>query len=698
MKRKMCLGGGLLLIASSAIISLAACSSFNLHKDNVIRNAADNTITVNGGRNFKYFDPSTDTLTEGNYLIGGEIGTDLYFISSDANKNLPVTIYDSSKNYFVFNIVKDSSNEALWNIKYGENYLYASSSSSNNLKIKSELDDNGRWTYDSVKSQFTANGNFTRNVMRFNSDSELVSCYAPNNSSRQKSLVLYKEEVGTQYTVSFETGVDGMTVNPQKISEGKYATAPDTLINGEQAVTGWYVKGDKTETPVDFKTYAINEDTTFVAIWTETTEKIVQFFDEDKTTLIEEVKVKKGETVTESTKATKAGYQFDAWVDENGKAFDFSTPITKMTKLYATYKNLDVTTIANVITDGSKTAYFRVEGEVTTILNNETFTIDDGTSGIICFDKISALGSKLKIGNKIAITGKYTLYRKSPELTNFLADTLKIIENDETISSTMYKDLSSIDFSDNTNLGKLVKLEKFALPADLTIAKQAKVVSDDVTLYVSDVTSLPSGTTFKQGQLVNITGYTTLFDSTKEVIITSISAYNVASDLVNSKSIDWVSFKYKSYEDGTYDSFSDIALNYTITMEEINAPTFTEGGVILIKGTSEDWNYESTMSELPTANNSTIFVQKFDSIEKSAIGAINPELSNQFTMRISFGSLENAKAHYETSFIIAPYFKVNGTYHIGNKIETSIKKAIANSLELGCKEEVLVALANTLAN
>ena len=133
-------------------------------------------------------------------------------------------------------------------------------------------------------------------------------------------------------------------------------------------------------------------------------------------------------------------------------------------------------------------------------------------------------------------------------------------------------------------------------------------------------------------------------------------------------------------------------------VEVINEPTFTEGGVILLKGTSADWTYESTMNALPTANNSTIFVQKFDSIEKSAIGATDPTLSNQFTMRISFGSLENAKAHYETSFVIAPYFKVNGTYHIGNKTETSIKKAIPNSIEKGCKEEILAALANTLAN
>ena len=45
--------GGLLLIASSAIISLAACSSFNLHKDNVIRNAdtfVGKALLINNGK------------------------------------------------------------------------------------------------------------------------------------------------------------------------------------------------------------------------------------------------------------------------------------------------------------------------------------------------------------------------------------------------------------------------------------------------------------------------------------------------------------------------------------------------------------------------------------------------------------------------------------------------------------------------
>ena len=105
--KEKCVWGGLLLVASSAIITLAACSSFNLHKDNVIRNVTDDqkSITVNGGKIFKYFDPKNDTFTEGNYLIGGEIGSTLYFISSEGKNNLPATAYASGSNYFVFNIV-----------------------------------------------------------------------------------------------------------------------------------------------------------------------------------------------------------------------------------------------------------------------------------------------------------------------------------------------------------------------------------------------------------------------------------------------------------------------------------------------------------------------------------------------------------------------------------------------------------------
>lgn len=713
MKRKMCLGGGLLLVASSAIISLAACSSFNLHKDNVIRNAADNTITVNGNRVFTRFTSENNTLEEGNYLIGGDNKTDgsTYFASTYNTNNLGVAKYtDASQEFLVFHISPFEEGSANWKI-YDEakgEYLYDAGYSTTDSKGKNKnynylrssktIDTTGDYEWIYKGTYFEANtSEKTIKYMKFNPSKNFVSCY----SSGQSNLVLYKEEVGTQYTVSFETGVDGMTVNPQKISEGKYAKAPETLINGEKVAKSWYVLGDETKTPFNFETTAITQDITLVAIWEESTEKIVQFYDENKTTLLGEKVVNAGKTTTAIDNPTKEGYEFDKWVDEEGNAFDFSKPITKMTKLYATYKNLVVTSIADVVREENKTKYYRVEGEITTLLNDNNFTIDDGTGSILCFDQPAALkiSTKAKVGNKIAITAKYTVFNNLPEMANFLVDTFEVIENDEEITSSACTSIDSISFDSPKDLSKLVKLTKLKLTSESTISGNNSnfATIGGVLFYLKDTTNLPK-VTFKAGQLVNITGYTTVYRTTNEVIITSIEAYDVASDLVNSKSIDWVSFKYKSYEDGTYDSFSDIALNYTITMGVMNEPTFTEGGVILIKGTSKDWTYESTMSELPTANNSTIFVQKFNSIDKSAIGADTPNLSNQFTMRISFGSLENAKAHYETSFVIAPYFKVNDTYHIGNKIETSIKKAIPNSIIKGCKEEILEALANTLAN
>lgn len=705
------MGGGLLLVASSAIITLAACSSFNLHKDNIIRNAADNTITVNGNRVFKRFTSESNTLEEGNYLIGGEIGGSLYFaqkyVSGKKNISCATPYVDSNSSFEIYNFSKYSETSDNWKIRdSSNNYVYCASSSTDSyLKTKSDLDNKCEWIYNlntnkTVKLSANIPSSTTkRTILRFNPNtsnkSPLLNCYA----SGQNDILLYKEVLGTQYTVTFDTGVEGLTVNPQKVEEGQTAKAPETLINGEKVAKSWYVLGDETKTPFNFETTAITQDITLVAIWEESTEKIVQFYDEDKTTLLGEKVANVGKTITAIENPTKEGYEFDKWVDEEGNAFDFSKPITKMTKLFATYKNLDVTSIADAIANNNTTDYIRVEGEVNTILSNVSFTIDDGTSGIICYDKSATIVPKIKVGNKIAISGKYTLYNGSPELTNFVTDTLEIIESDELISSFKYKDLKSIDFADKTNLGRLVELRKFTMPSDLTINKQQKIVSDGVTLFVSDVTNLPSGKTFKAGTEVNITGYTTLFNEKKEVIITSIEEFDLAGEMVKSDTIDWVSFKYKSYEDGTYGSFSDIALNFSVMMPYINETSLTEGGVIMIKGTNADWIYESSLTSLPVADNSNVFVQSFKSMEQSAIGLAIGKFGNQYTMRIKFASFESAKANYETSFVIAPYFKVNDTYYIGNnKIETSIKKALINSAALGCDINVVEALAATLAN
>ena len=75
----------------------------------------------------------------------------------------------------------------------GSKYLYAASSSSNNLKEKDNKDDNGSWkitiSTDGTAS-LVAQGTYTRNTMQYNQSSGLFACYS---SASQKALAIYKQ-------------------------------------------------------------------------------------------------------------------------------------------------------------------------------------------------------------------------------------------------------------------------------------------------------------------------------------------------------------------------------------------------------------------------------------------------------------------------------------------------------------------------
>ena len=76
----------------------------------------------------------------------------------------------------------------------GGGYLYAASSSSNNLKTKTALDDNGSWKIEISESgvaEIKAQGSYTRNWLRYNEQSSLFSCYG----SGQQDLSIYKVDV-----------------------------------------------------------------------------------------------------------------------------------------------------------------------------------------------------------------------------------------------------------------------------------------------------------------------------------------------------------------------------------------------------------------------------------------------------------------------------------------------------------------------
>lgn len=74
----------------------------------------------------------------------------------------------------------------------GSGYLYAASSSANNLKTQATNNANGSWSISIVDgvASIQANGSYTRNVMRYNQTSDIFSCYAEDNS--QYDVSLYK--------------------------------------------------------------------------------------------------------------------------------------------------------------------------------------------------------------------------------------------------------------------------------------------------------------------------------------------------------------------------------------------------------------------------------------------------------------------------------------------------------------------------
>lgn len=104
-----------------------------------------------------------------------------------------------------------------WAFNTGSGYIYAASSSENQLKTQSSNDDNSSWTITLGSSAtIKAQGKNTRNVLRYNSSSNLFSCYG----SGQEEVVLYKQVSSATGYISFCTpyikGTDDITVTSAK--------------------------------------------------------------------------------------------------------------------------------------------------------------------------------------------------------------------------------------------------------------------------------------------------------------------------------------------------------------------------------------------------------------------------------------------------------------------------------------------------
>lgn len=170
-------------------------------KSGVVATFTVNMSDIEFEKSVKY-----ELVTDASELaIGDEIiiaaKTANYAISTNqANNNRTATAITKEDNYIVdpSNSVQiitlaagTKANTFAFNV--GSGYLYAASSSSNNMKTQTTNNDNGSWNV-TIASDGTATivaqGTYSRNIMRFNPNngSPLFSCY----SSGQQDICIYK--------------------------------------------------------------------------------------------------------------------------------------------------------------------------------------------------------------------------------------------------------------------------------------------------------------------------------------------------------------------------------------------------------------------------------------------------------------------------------------------------------------------------
>lgn len=248
MKRKMCLGGGLLLVASSAIITLAACSSFNLHKDNVIRNLSKTDTFEQDNKTYSMVEFSKDNpVQSGDYIIGGatkagavglitSYNTDKYY---NTTTNLPTEANGTSYLIFTITLLEDDT----YTIYDNTNKWFVCGAGSGSIAYD-EVGNNSKrfWTYDSTKSYFvnTVSADNQGKCLSYNSSANKVAAY--KSTSGQSGLVFFKEDADYK-NVKFI--VEGDTYDEKSVKSGDALVLPkdptknsDTYNNYE--FDGWY--------------------------------------------------------------------------------------------------------------------------------------------------------------------------------------------------------------------------------------------------------------------------------------------------------------------------------------------------------------------------------------------------------------------------------------------------------------------------
>lgn len=346
--------------------------------------------------------------------------------------------------------VKEGKKDGTFAFYTGSGYLYAASSSKNYLKTEPELSNNSSWTVgiNNGVATIKAQGEYTRNQMRYNSGNGLFSCY----SSGQQDICIYKLVAagGSGETKPSAPQVKNPTASP---ASGSVVAAGDT-ITLSCATEGAAI-------------YQISNDTDLVWL-------------EDSTITIPADA--KGE-LTYTVMARKDGYEDSSKLK---LIYTVPQPMTIAEAKAAT------TGEAGIVVNGT---VIRVDGT--------NIVVQDSTGGINLY--FSTAPSDIAVGDTIEAMGKHDVYKGLEQLTgvtvytktgtaelpsartvtiaDLLADTAGIYESTRVYLENVV--IGTINTSGNTALtfGEGESINVYKIPA-LTGIK----AGDKVSLYavVSD--------------------------------------------------------------------------------------------------------------------------------------------------------------------------------------------------------------------
>lgn len=152
-------------------------------------------------------------------------------VTANSSKKM---IDEISENVQVVTLEGDASG---WYFNVGtDDYLYASSSSQNQLKTASKMTagNNGKWEIDIANNRVQAQGTYTRNLLRFNpnNNNPIFACYA-YNSTTGTTVKLYRKpgipDERTEVTMSFSPA------EPAAITFGDSFTEPTLTVEPSTA-------------------------------------------------------------------------------------------------------------------------------------------------------------------------------------------------------------------------------------------------------------------------------------------------------------------------------------------------------------------------------------------------------------------------------------------------------------------------------